>query len=341
MGCSKKSIKIQKMNVFILTEGSKNIGFGHVTRCTSLYDAFEEKNISPTFIINSDDAVIPLIGNKRYAIFNWLEERDKLFFRLKNADIVILDSYLADITFYGRISETVKIPVYIDDTLRIDYPRGIVVNGTIFAEDLGYPPKENMTYLLGSRYIPLRKEFWEVPEKSIRETIETVMVTFGGDDMRNLTPKIMKMLNKNFPELIEKVITGRAFKNIEQIEILKNAKTELIYYPDAEGMKKAMLESDIAISAGGQTLYELARVGVPTIAISIAENQMNNVKGWQKAGFIEYAGWWEERNVLKNINKKINILKESNIREEKKKIGKRMVDGLGAVRIVQAITNLI
>ena len=41
------------MKVFIITEGGKNIGFGHITRCLSLYQAFEEKGILPKFIINN------------------------------------------------------------------------------------------------------------------------------------------------------------------------------------------------------------------------------------------------------------------------------------------------
>jgi len=43
------------MKVFIITEGGKNIGFGHITRCLSLYQAFEEKEIIPEFILNSDE----------------------------------------------------------------------------------------------------------------------------------------------------------------------------------------------------------------------------------------------------------------------------------------------
>ena len=35
------------MKVFILTEGGKDIGFGHITRCISLSEAFEEKGIYP------------------------------------------------------------------------------------------------------------------------------------------------------------------------------------------------------------------------------------------------------------------------------------------------------
>ena len=32
------------MKVFILTESGKNMGFGHITRCLSFYQAFEEKD---------------------------------------------------------------------------------------------------------------------------------------------------------------------------------------------------------------------------------------------------------------------------------------------------------
>ena len=42
------------VNVFILTEGGKNIGFGHITRCTSIYEAFDEIDIPPQFIVNGD-----------------------------------------------------------------------------------------------------------------------------------------------------------------------------------------------------------------------------------------------------------------------------------------------
>lgn len=323
------------MNVFIITEGSSHIGFGHITRCISLCDVFEEKSISPTFIIHGDDSISPLLRGRKSIIFNWIEKKESLFDLIKNADIAVVDSYLADITFYNQISETAKIPVYIDDTKRINYPRGIVVNGTIYADELNYPKKEGVTYLLGSQYIPIRKEFWNIPEKEIRESIKTVMITFGGNDMRNLTPKVLRIINKNFPEYTKKVVIGKGFNNIKQIESSKDETTELVYFPDADEMKEVMLETDIVISAGGQTLYELARVGVPTIAIALSDNQMNNIKGCQKAGFIEYAGWWEDKELFSNIMQKFEFLKNIDVRKEKEKTGKILVDGLGAIRIAK------
>ena len=241
------------------------------------------------------------------------------------------------ISFYKTLSDLSRIPVYIDDTKRLDYPKGVVVNGTIYAEELNYPKKHDITYLLGSKYIPIRKEFWNIPDKAINESLQTIMITFGGDDARNMTPRIITMLNGNYPELNKKVIIGKAFTNTEQIQAFKDKTTEFIYYPDAEGMKKVMLESDIAISAAGQTLYELARLGVPTIAVAVADNQINNVRGWQKAGFIEYAGWWEDMLILENMKTSLEKLTNNNLRLDKYHIGKMFVDGKGAIRIIDEI----
>lgn len=327
------------MKVLIITEGSRNIGFGHITRCTSLYQAFVEKNIEPEFIINSDETVEGLLTGKRYKIFNWLEEKEKIYTLIKETDIIIIDSYFADYDFYKRISDSAKVTAYIDDNKRIDYPKGIIINGSIYAKDMNYPEKEGITNLLGSEYTLLRREFWDIPEKKINENIETIMITFGGEDVKNMTLKILELIKKKYPDFKKKVIIGKGFKNIEIIKQLQNKNTELIYYPDAEGMKKAMLESDMAISAGGQTLNELAAIGVPTIAIAVAENQINNVTGWKKAEFIEYAGWWEEENLLENILKSVKKLMPYNTRTEKIKIGKTLINNSNPRKIINILIN--
>jgi UDP-2,4-diacetamido-2,4,6-trideoxy-beta-L-altropyranose hydrolase len=327
------------MKVFIITEGGKNIGFGHITRCLSLYQSFKERGILPKFIINGDDNIEYLLKNVNYQIFNWLDERNKLFEIIKDADIAVIDSYLADISLYNKIANLVKIPVYVDDNKRLDYPDGVVLNGNIHAETLNYPKKDGIIYLLGTKYTHLRKEFWEVPEKKIKEKIESIMVTFGGSDAKNMTPKILAFLNDKYQNLIKNVIIGKAFQNIDEIKKYTDKNTNLIYYPDAEKMREIMLESDIAISAGGQTLNELASVGVPTIGVCIAENQLGNVKGWEKVGFLEYVGWYNKSNILEKIENSIKYLGKIKLRKSKSKIGREFVDGKSSLRIIDEITK--
>lgn len=328
-----------KMKVLIITEGSSKIGFGHITRCTSLYQSFQEKGSTVHFIVNGDSKIELLLKDMEYKIFNWLEDQEKLFDLLNDYDIVVIDSYLADKDFYDAISQSVPLAAYIDDNKRINYPKGIVINGSILAEKLYYPQTNGVDYWLGSQYIPLRHEFWKVAGKEVNPVIRSIMVTFGGDDLRNLTPMVLKLLTEHYPELNKKIVVGKGFKNISEIEKLKDPKTELVYYPDAKGMLKTMIESDIAISAGGQTLYELARVGVPTIAIGVAYNQTHNVKYWKRVGFIEFAGFWDEDNLYNSIKENLDSLQDIKLRTEKYKNGREHVDGNGALKIAKRCLN--
>ena len=98
-----------------------------------------------------------------------------------------------------------------------------------------------------------------------------------------------------------------------------------------------MAGSDIAISAGGQTLYELARMGVPTIAVPVVENQMGNIKAAKKSSLIEYAGWWEEPNILDRLVECIDNLRDRSRREGISVKAQELVDGQGALRVSESV----
>ncbi len=327
------------MKVLILTEGGRDIGLGHITRCTSVYEAFEEFGVQPQLIVDGDEAVRELLRDKNARVFDWLNGREALLATIENADSVFIDSYKADEDLYETVSSAAKTAVYFDDTMRINYPKGFVLNGAVFAEQMPYPEREGVTHLLGARYAPLRKEFWNVPAKVIRDDIETIMVTFGGSDMHELTARILKLLVETYPKLLKKVIIARGLRGTGAIESLRDDKTELVYYPDAARMREVMLESDVAISAGGQTLYELARVGVPSIAVIVAENQSHSVRSWEKVGFAEYAGQWDDDGVIGAIAAKMELLKSRSLREYKRNAGRSVVDGAGSSRVVRELLS--
>lgn len=300
------------MKIYIITEGFKSTGYGHVTRCLSIYQAFEENGYNPVMIINGDNNAKEILQQQTTIFFDWFNKREKLFKEIKDADIVIIDSYIADISVYGGVSKIVKTPVYIDDTIRLDYPEGIILNGCIGAENFKYPRSNNKTYLLGIKYQSLRKSFWNIQKRDVKKQVSDILITFGGTDLRNLTPKVLQFLTQEFPLLNKHIVIGNGFDNVVEIENLKDAKTFLYYNPNDKEMKFLMLKSDIAISAAGQTLYELAATSTLTIAIGIAENQTNNINGWLKNNFIEFAGWWNDNDLITSIKIKLNGLLDLN-----------------------------
>lgn len=325
------------MKTLILTEGGRDIGFGHVMRCVALCQAFEEKGILPELVVNGDATIDDLLKGTRHTVLDWLRDEGSLSGYIKRSDMVIIDSYLAGIELYEKIAEVVKFPVYIDDNKRLDFPRGVVLNGSIFAERLGYPEKSGVDYLLGTGYALLRKMFWNVPEKTICDGLSNVLLTFGGNDKTDMTPKALEALSKKYPRLIKNVVIGKAYLNQDRIKKAADKNTNLIYSPDSQKMADLVRESDIAVTAAGQSLYELARTGSATIAVAVADNQLNNARGWHDAGFIEYAGWWEDGDLSDNLLKGMETLLDRATRARRSETGRRYVDGQGARRVVESV----
>lgn len=327
------------MKITILTEGGEEIGFGHVTRCLSLSQSFEARGHCPRFIVAGDASVPGILKNNHFEIFDWRKEEELLTQAITGADAALVDSYLADVNIYKKISAAVKVPIFLDDTRRLDYPSGLVVNWSISAADLGYPVNDDVIYLLGPGYVSLRNAFREVPKKEINKTVTDVMVTCGGDDSKNLTPGVLRFLTRAYPGLRKHIVVGGAFKNRAEIEAAADSNTRLIFSPDDEGMKKIMMESDIAIASGGQTLYELARVGVPAVVIAVADNQRNNVAGWENSGFIENAGFWQDEHLMDVVADRFKKLSGFESRRRAAVAGHHIVPGSGADQIIDCIEN--
>lgn len=329
-------------NILVLTEGGRGIGFGHVTRCMAIGQAFAARGIRPKVAVNGDQSLVKMLKEKSYIFVDWLKKNNKAHALLEDADIVIIDSYKAGKTFYDRISESGKLGVYVDDFNRLDYPGGIIVNGSINAGNLKYPVKEDTRLLLGTVYAPIRKEFWNSAGKSVRKAVSCIMVIFGGNDPCGMTLKTMKLLVSRYPKLAKKVIIGAAFEEraVSAVEKLKDERTELFYHPGADKIKDIMLDADIAISAGGVTLYELASMGVPTVAVSVVGNQQNNVNGWEEAGFIKCAGSSKRYDVADRISSCIGRILNAKTRSRMRMIGRRHVDGKGARRIADAVMRI-
>jgi UDP-2,4-diacetamido-2,4,6-trideoxy-beta-L-altropyranose hydrolase len=329
------------MKISIITEGFHNTGYGHITRCQSIYQAFEERNLTPTIYVNGDESCKPFLMNTNYELINWLENSDTLFDKIVGSGIVIVDSYLASLEFYNKISSLTALPVFIDDNMRLEYPSGVVINGAVNAELMKFESRAGVTYLLGPKYVPLRKPFWQALEKIISPDVQSVMITFGGQDTQNMTPRMLRMFVRNFPELKKIVIVGSGYNNLEQINEIKDENTELVSSPSAEEMLKVMLECDVAITAAGQTVYELARVGVPTIAVSVAENQNNNLAGWLKEQFLLA----EFDSKLLNLENHLQVHFITYFKREQRTkvayLGRKKVDGQGANRIAQALIDMI
>ncbi|EMJ56425.1 pseudaminic acid biosynthesis-associated protein PseG [Leptospira interrogans serovar Valbuzzi str. Duyster] len=276
-----------KDKVFIFTECLTFTGLGHLGRCTALAEILQEAGRDAEIVLHTDGTGLGGQISVPIRALDWKNLKMLSdFLNQENSQIVFVDSYLADIQVYETIHQKVRKLICIDDTNRILYPeKSIILNPGLGGTYLDYDKEQNQIFT-GIEYVLLRKPYREDFERpNVREKVESILITLGGSDQLNLVPKILEILTKIKPEWGKEVVIGSSFQNIKEIESIMDKNTKLHLRMSASEMRDLMLSVDLAVTAGGQTTYELAKCAVPMIIIETAENQKLNVQTWH-----EYCG---------------------------------------------------
>jgi UDP-2,4-diacetamido-2,4,6-trideoxy-beta-L-altropyranose hydrolase len=255
-------------------------------------------------------------------------------------DNVVVDSYDVDADYLGRLREAGLFVVAIDDLACYPFPCQMVVNGNADAYQLSYVSSSGDTaFLLGPQYSLLNPEFWNMPHRVVRHTVRNVFVTLGGADPYNLTPKLLGLLNNIEYDFSVTAVVGPYFANSIDVEaMVKECRRPVRVIRNPDSLGDLVLESDLAISGGGQTLYELACVGCPTVAVRIAANQEGQLKVFKESGFLRVGGHADEHTIIDTIGDAVlSLLPDLKARAAMSASGRRLIDGKGAMRVAQAI----
>ena len=322
------------MRLCILTEGFSQTGYGHLSRCAAIAAGFRQAGFDVSFIVNGDGNVPALLHGFRVEIMDWIKLISELPGKLEGFEFILVDSYLCGYGHYELCASLAMTCIYMDDFNRMPYPPGIIVNGTVGGERLYAPSSKNLL-LAGKEYVILREDFRHLPaDREINGEIKSVLVTFGGTDPLDITPRVLRLLTRHFPHWEKRVILGAAFKNLEATRMLGDERTKFYFNAPAGEMRDLMLSSDIAISAAGQTTNELAATGTPSALVKVAGNQAYNIEGFMQAGFIDSyvdaTGIWNDAGLL--------AILDSLSSPERRRVlsckGKAAIDGSGVERLV-------
>ena len=164
-----------------------------------------------------------------------------------------------------------------------------VFEGTHRAEEL-YRGKDLPELLFGGAYAPLREEF-SVNRITVRNDVRKVLITTGGADLLGMSLRLLNRIRTQpyFDKIVWQIVSGRFNTHLPQLEESAEEYDNVEILVNVQNMAERMRECDVAISASGTTLYELAAVGVPTICFEVADNQ-KGAESWEKWGYMLYAG---------------------------------------------------
>lgn len=331
------------MRALLRVDAGTGIGLGHLTRCLALARALGERG-GECFVLSAREVEARVrgqglgfceMGRAAPGSDGDLAETMRLAKELDCATVIV-DSYQTDAAYLAQLRAQGLFVVMIDDPAAFAFPCQMVVNGSLYADRQRYVSATGDTeFLLGTRYILLRPEFWNVSPAPLRERVENVLVLLGGFDPLNLMPRLLEMLDGMRGDFRVTAVVGPFFENREEVEAAAHKasrRVDLRFNPP--DVRDLMLSADAAISAGGQTIHELLVCGCPTLALAIAENQRVNVEAWAECGAVATVSGAEESiapgEVAGVMQGMVDVFAErARLRER----GRNLIDGQGAMRV--------
>ena len=288
--------------LLIRADASVSIGTGHIMRMIALAQAWQNGGGEAVFLCAEiTPALEARLKEEGFLLEkiqaspgsrNDLEATCAAIARYGAASIpVALDGYQFDADFQLGLKKAGCRLLVMDDYGHASfYHADWVLNQNICASEELYARRTLHTrLLLGTKFALLRREFlkYRAWQREIPETASKVLVTLGGADPDNVTGKVIEALAPLDIEV--RVVVGGSNPHLQKLQQAvaslqtQPAKIELV--PNPTDMPALMAWADLAIAAGGSTAWELAFLGLPSLFVILAENQVGIATELESAGF--------------------------------------------------------
>jgi len=326
---------IQKSNEFdvvIRADGDSKIGMGHVFRTLNLAYALLKKNHQVLFL-TTNKFVKKLIQKKGFecTLIPSKLTHQKKFLSNIYCNILILDKKTESSLILNQFKKISKV------FFAIDYV-GKNKNQISFGINILYPTSGPETIFSGLEYTILNEGFKK--SKKLFKSVNSIIVLQGGADTDCFIPKIINTLDKLNNSFSITVVIGHSFSCLNELkEAKQNCRKELNILKNITNMHLEMLKHDLAITAGGMTLLELGRCGIPCLIMGSEKQEEETAIFLEKNGFGINLGFSKKFPKEKLIKQTNYLIQNFAIRKLMNKIGPKLIDGKGSVRTANIIIN--
>lgn len=318
-------------------DASPASGAGHVMRCVALAEAWIATGGAVTFV--SHRLPVRLAGRIADLGAALVEREAELGAIARTASEVgadwnVLDSYQATVADHEAARASGARLLVIDDHGHAGrYAADVVLDQNLDADPAVYAGRApGARLLLGSRYALIRREF-----QGLRRppggtgTVEKVFVSLGGapapETMRLVLAGILAALPEGAGVVVAPGVTGGPE------EVWAGDGRVTVADPGA-GLAALMAGADLAVTAAGSTVWELAFLGVPSILVTTAANQRPLATRLAAHGAGLDLGWDHDLDPATVSDAVAAVVSDAARRASMVRAGQDLVDGNGADRVV-------
>lgn len=264
-------------------------------------------------------------------------------------DWMVVDHYALDHRWEKTLRANTRRMMVIDDLADRHHDCDLLLD-----QNLGHSKKDyaglihpDATTLIGPQYALLRPEFAELRSKSLalrerNSQLKHLLITMGGVDKDNATGQVLDAIKAcALPaELRITVVTGPHAPWLAQVRAQAEQmpwRTEVLV--GVTNMAQLMADSDLAIGAAGGTAWERCSLGLPSLVLVLAKNQLAGAIALQDAGaavvlksYLQIAEFMGISQTTQFTNEMLTRLSHA---------AAAVTDGQGCVRAVDHMTESI
>lgn len=353
-------------------DASVHIGTGHVIRCLTLADRLAARGAACDFVMRAHPGnLIEQVRDRGYEVFElpdgtgapsdadgtahaaWLgTDRSTDAAQTRDAltgqppyDWLVIDHYAIDARWQAQLGQVARRVFVIDDLADRAHDCDLLLDQNLQAAPGRYAsllPGTAQT-LLGPRYALLRPEF-EAHRATLQRdaggAVARILVFLGGIDAPGLTLPVLQMIEKlRGPDVQAEVVVGAANPRREIIADWCASRSWTILHDGNADMGSLTAACDLAIGAGGTTMWERAALAIPSVVVAIAENQKPGSEAVAAEGAALYVG--DEGSVENGALEAALrvVLTNPWLREQLSKRSALLVDGRGAARVADRLLD--
>ena len=263
------TLNAQKVAIYV--NGNNKRGIGHIYRALEIADEFYVK---PDIYYDKNQTDPKVFGKTTHQI-KAVDGIAELFdiCRREQYTIFINDILTTSIDYMiglRSVLPNAKIINFEDDGEGIQ--KADLVFNALY-EDTEFPQIH-----AGEEFYICGKTFMFYEPIKIKDQVKRVFISFGGADPQNYTDRVMNIVIKPEYDNYEFVVAlGRAKHNVEELLAYNKYKNMTVLY-DVTNMPELMSSCDVAITSKGRTSFELALLGIPSIAM--AQNHREEKHGF-------------------------------------------------------------
>lgn len=314
--------------VVFRTDASLAIGTGHVMRCLTLAEELGRSGVRSTFVCRSFDGDLrgeivrrgfelltlqPLHDTAESATANdpyrnwlgvpWEQDAHETIQAITGAEILpdwlVVDHYGIDNRWERLLKPFVGQTFVIDDLANRAHDCEMLLDQNLYdgmSDRYRQLVRPDCAILLGPQYALLRDEFRRA-RANLRPrsgAVERLLVFFGGVDQADLTSRALAAIRGiEAPHFMVDVVLGVGNPHRHEIEVFTNRMQNATLHVQTGEMARLIAMADLSIGAGGTTTWERAYLGLPSLAVIVAENQREMTETAARAGACLNLGWHE------------------------------------------------